>query len=336
MIVAASGSATAHFVEQFFDAAPKREELGSVSMQALPRAMLDQAKHADLVVACVNPKDARSRFDQRFIVSPRWVGSALTLPADIHSFIHRSKSLSNNLRRVRNAGMTSEVTSGSSDFAWFYHHMYRPYIVERHKSQAVIRNFHLLRRAHRRGGILWITHKGVRRAGTLFSQHENMLKLLVMGVRIDTPKHTDAAERFAIYLYLIELAQQRGCTQLDLGGSRATLNDGLLQHKRRWDARLYEKSDNYQDIVLCWNRWNPAIQRFFAATPLIFREHGGLSALTATQGNASQARRLHHTLAIDGLSRLYVVSPRTPARRIQTDDRHYTQLVFGSPDRFVI
>jgi hypothetical protein len=116
----------------------------------------------------------------------------------------------------------------------------------------------------------------------------------------------------ATYFYLITYARQEGCTRIDFGGNRPSLHDGVLRYKRKWGVALSEKSDIPYDHLVRWNRLDGVVADFLSHTSLIFRDRGGLSAISAVDHEgpvpASHAWTVHHCIWIQGLRRLYLVA----------------------------
>jgi len=103
-------------------------------------------------------------------------------------------------------------------------------------------------------------------------------------------------------------ARQHGCALTNCGGSRPSLHDGVLRHKRKWGIALCDQPGNPFALLVHWNRLGGAVADSLAHTSLIFRDRSGDSALhsldvprLATGVDALAARQ---ALWIDGLQRL--------------------------------
>jgi len=113
-------------------------------------------------------------------------------------------------------------------------------------------------------------------------------------------------------LYLVKYAKKLGFKLIDFGGSRPSLNDGVLRYKRKWGMYLYDKTDNWYNYLIYWNRFNESVASFFSGKTLIFRDHDGFSAIGLINSHKpsthTDAERIHHIMWMPGLSRLYIVA----------------------------
>jgi hypothetical protein len=169
-----------------------------------------------------------------------------------------------------------------------------------------------LQRSFRRGGLIWVQRDGERLAGVLFMRHRQTFYSLASGTANGELAPLRQGARAATYYAGIEYAHQHGCTEINYGGSRASLHDGVLRYKAKWGAALHDKPDNYFDFLVRWDSCNDVVAQFLAHTSLIFREHGGLSALHVLDdqhpGTPADAYKAHKSLWIKGLRKLYVVN----------------------------
>jgi len=190
--------------------------------------------------------------------------------------------------------------------------MYVPYMCRRHGELAVIHNVHQLRRAFRRGGMLWVQREGQRIAGGLFYQRSGVLYLVAVGTADGDPSLTKKGALAAVYFFYLQYAHRQGCTQVDLGGSPPALNDGLLRYKRKWGARLSAQPRTHYDYLIRWEQPNAQVIDYLAHRPLIFRRHRQLAAVTALKAEEvpapELAQQIHRAWSIPGLQRICVVS----------------------------
>jgi len=86
-------------------------------------------------------------------------------------------------------------------------------------------------------------------------------------------------------------------------GCRPCLHDPLFFVKRKYGAAVEDKPDNVYDLLVRWNSSAPAVMRFLAESPLIFRDGNGLSAIHADRVTP------RHKLLAPGLRRLVTLRP---------------------------
>ena len=105
------------------------------------------------------------------------------------------------------------------------------------------------------------------------------------------------------YLFSFECARSLGLTALDMRGCRPCLHDPLFFVKRKYGAAVEDKPDNAYDLLVRWNTATPALLRFLAESPLIFRDGDRLSAIHADRITPRQK------LLTPGLRRLCTIRP---------------------------
>ena len=312
MIVAGAEPWVDYLPHRFFKDPPQREVIGKVPLWTLPHILKSLWTSADLTVARLDRLSARLLFNADYLAIPEWVGSWLTVPDDLARRVRATGSIREDMRKIRREGFTAEVSHAEADFEMFYRTMYVPFIRNRHGAQAIIRNAHQLRRWFRRGGLVWVRHGGQRIAGGLVERRDNVILLRALGTADGESEPVKAGALAALYYYEIEYAHTRGCTRVDFGGSRPSLNDGVLRFKRKWGVRLVEKHDVRYDFLLHWNRLDETATTFLSQTPVIFRHQGGLSTVAAInkQAPATEADvwMAYRSMWMPGLHRLYLIA----------------------------
>jgi hypothetical protein len=297
---------------RFFAREPQRTRVGKVWVWALPHALKRHQPPADLTIAVVDRHSARLFFDEDYLAVPEWVGSWLTVPEEPKKLGRANGSVREDLRKIRNNGLQPVISHSEAEFDLFYRTMYVPFIRNRFGDFAFVSNPRYLRRRFRQGGMLWVQRGGERLAGEAFWRYKQTLYMLAMGTANGESAPMKQGALAAAYYYLIQYAGQQGCTRLDLGGSRPSLHDGVLRYKRKWGVVLSEKPDTYYDFLVRWNRLDGVVADFLSHTSLIFRDRGGLSAISGIghgePARASDAWTVHHSIWIPGLRYLYLVA----------------------------
>ena len=312
LLVAGSLDEVDYLTCRFFDDDPQRESVGKVPLWNLASTLKHLRTRADLTIARLDLLSARLLFGSDYLAVPEWVVSILTLPKDIAKLTRGNTSLKTDLRIAHRNGLTYEVTRAEEDFEEFYYKMHVPFTRKRHGKQAFIRNVYWMRRAFRQGGLIWILLGSQKISGLLFRRRGNVLQSLAMGTANGEWEHIKAGANIATDLFLLEHAKKLGCKFIDFGGSRPSLNDGVLRYKRKWAVNLIDKRDIYYDFLVFWNSFSEPVNSFLSHTPLIFRDDDGLSAIKVIDSDVpltkTETEKLHRSMWIPGLKRLYLVS----------------------------
>ena len=294
---------------RLFKGTPQRETLCCVPFWNLPRLLEEQRSSADLTIVRVDRWSARLLFGGQYLTVPEWVGMSLDLP--LRPEVMRSKSVKNDIRKVQFNRLQTVVSHRPDDFDAFYSHAYLPFVSSRHGRFTFVHDRRLMQRWFRQGGILWVQVDEQRVAGMLFSVENPTLHFQALGIPNGEHQLDRQGARSALYLLGFEHARNVNCSRMNLGGNRASLQDGVLRYKAKWGATLHDRRPQF-DLLLYWERFTPALEELLSQSTLVFRDSDGLSGLhaivagrTATPADALEAYR---RLWTDGLQRLYMIS----------------------------
>ncbi len=312
LLVAGPEPWSAYLPERLFCAPAARQPLGSFKPWALERALRHASPPADLTVIRVDYASARLFFRQRYLQVPAWVALRCR-PEDTRILARRHSALDRDLQIVRHWGLSTEITQGEDDLDYFYNKMYLPFMLQRHGDSAYIRSSPWCRGALRRGGFVWVLHKGVRVGACLFEHRGETLDLCVVGLLNGDPEWKRQGAISALYMRAVEHARAEGCQWVGLGAVRPSLTDGLLRYKAKWDSSLCKSLTNPYCFLVRWDRWNPSLEALLSNTPLIYSVAGGFSAVAVLAqpepAEQSHVESLRRSLWVNGLRSLTIVSP---------------------------
>jgi len=302
MIVAGLGSAEEYLPGLFFAGETARMDLGTTPILRLPQRLRELRKEADLTVARLDVVAARALFGKEYLHVPEWVRSVAEVPDTMAGLSNRSNSLRQDLRLTRKYGYTAVESRSEAELVEFYETMFRPHTLARHESAEYLKSLRQIKAAWRKGVLLWILLEGRRVAGIIVSARNGVLKLEALGTLTSDASLLRKGVLSAAYLRSFEYAKQLGCTQVDFGATRPSLNDSLLRYKRKWGATLDPQSANYFRLLTYWPRVSPSLSALLDAFPLVIKEKKGLAAV---HGNPAQPLPPSIT---QGLNSVYVAS----------------------------
>jgi KDO2-lipid IV(A) lauroyltransferase len=316
VLFAGSPAAAAYLAHRFFADEPVATPIATVASRHVGAELARRRAGVDLAVARIDRVTAAFALDDSWVLVPEWVGARSPVPEDVVALCRRSKSLENNLARMRRAGFRPAVSHAMEDFDLLYERMYLPSTRGRHDTEAVFTDRARLRRCFRQGGIMWALRGDERVAGLLFRVRGRTFDLIVLGTTDGARGPVADGAIFALDLFLFEHARTLGCTVLDFGGSRPSPRDGLLAYKARWDARIGASRATFYDLGLWWPRWTPALRGFLERTPLLVRQGDGLAALWYGASRAD-LHAAHHVLR--SCRRVYLVDGAEDAARAEIE-----------------
>jgi hypothetical protein len=320
IIVAGADPWIRYLPDKIFTENPRLEPIGSTWTWQLEDDLDRLSASADLVIARLDRVSARMFFsDGRWLRGPEWVALGMSMPADLEKLKRSNESVLSDVRRIQRAGLSWSVTHEDADFDAFYDQMYEPFAKNRHGEMCVVHNRAELQANFRRGGIVW-TKRGDERVGGMTyapTADEKTVLFKVLGTAGGDTGVTRDGVIAALYLFAITHAKELGFEQIDLGGTRACLADGVLRFKRKWGAGLWrrEQEIGYFDQIIGARRFDQNVMGILRPVPLVVRDAGGLSgfciadsqtSLQAADGAA--AKRAHRVNWLPGLQRLIVAS----------------------------
>lgn len=235
------------------------------------------AASADVVVRQRRP-GGRARPGE--LVFAPFLDGRLPLEASLEAQIGRVRSKAHR-RRMRGAMRSGAhrwtVSEGGEAFDLFYDRMHAPYVRARFGPRSRLDDREALRALP--GKILLVFESGTPVSGTLLVPDRAQRALLYhrngFAGGETWPPAVMARRTAALEVAVLEYARREGFRSLDLGFTRAVLNDGLFVHKRRLGCSFAVAS--YSPTFLVSIR-PEARTRVLSGLPLACLEGGGFAA----------------------------------------------------------
>lgn len=313
MIVAGLGPVEDYLPKLFFVGETERVTLVPSSVIGLPSRLRALGIQADITVARVDCVVARMFFSADYLALPEWVRSTAPVPETLAALSNRSNSLRQDLRLVRKYGYTALESKAESDLPEFYDTMFRPHTLARHESAEYLKSLRELTAVWKKGLLLWIILEGRRVGGILVSQNDKTLKLEALGTLTGDAALLRKGVLAAAYFHAFEYAKRVGCTGVDFGSTRPSLNDSLLRYKRKWGATVDAHSSNYFRLLTYWPTASPSVLALLNDFPLLFNKQGKLNVV---HGNPEAPLS---SSVIPGVSAIYVACPGTLNTKLRLD-----------------
>jgi hypothetical protein len=110
----------------------------------------------------------------------------------------------------------------------------------------------------------------------------------------------------ALDFFTLIYAYQLGCIYLDMGHSRACLDDGLLRYKRKWGAAICKKKIPQGCLLIAPITSCPAVDSFLSNVRLITLDYGQLVCRTVLPAGLNEKKLVDFlkNIWIDGLQRV--------------------------------
>jgi hypothetical protein len=184
--------------------------------------------------------------------------------------------------------------------------MYLPYLIKRHGNTALGIDYKTNLKRIESGvcDLLLVMKEKEYVAGNLIKYESDTPRMYVNGVINGNRTHLQSGVLAATYYFTCRYLQQHGYKRVNVGGSRAFLEDGVLNYKKKWGLRLtYQKKGGFilKVVSLC-----PAVREFFLKNPFIYLDgkefRGALFCDNAGSQFAEALRKVSRYSAIEGIS----------------------------------
>jgi hypothetical protein len=269
-----------YFVQLFYGDYVDSTKVGSMAVWNINKTIQFWEKRSDIVLyrdSGFQPSGAMAR---RMFNVPYYVSQAAKLPPIDGDLLaaFRDPSTVSDINKIRKAGFEYHISSDSVQLEHFYHWMYKPFILSRHRDSARIPDWPSFKRIHENMELLLISRDGELVAGALNLQTGDCYTGYANGVLNADRKLIKDGVVSAIYWFGMVEAHRRGCSTVNLGTSRPFLKNGVLAYKKKWGSQInIDENEPEFRLLVCGNQL--AAQRFFEATPFICKHGNKLVSL---------------------------------------------------------
>jgi len=280
MLAAGEERWSRYLLDRFFGSGPRESRhLGSYWPWQLPRVLRRWRDAADIAVARADRMTARLFRADEYLRVPEWIRMVAPVPTSDYDILSHDAQTA--MRTIRKNGLTWRITHDPAELGTYIARDYEPSISRRYGPDAYVRSRRWLRTAFRNGGLMWVEQTGVPIAGLLFEMSGGVFLRLTSACVYADEHLLRLGAIDATYLFGFYAARSFGLATMDMLGCRPCLHDGLFRCKRKWGGAVADKPDTVYDLLIRWNTATPAVLRFLAESPLIFRDGDGLSAVHA-------------------------------------------------------
>lgn len=218
------------------------------------------------------PNTLSSWFSKSFdFYIPGWIEGELNLPKDLLSFTKSIHSLNHDRNLITRNQLHYEVVEGLPKIYDFYHNMYLPYISQAHEDRSIIESYSYIKKMLGKSSVLFIKKEDVAVAGCLFRISKNIPRLLILGVKDGNRDYVKKGALVAIYYFAFSYLLEKGYTTVNLGKTRAFLNDGVLNYKNKWGLKVIGLSET--GFMLKVLSVTDGVKAFLSKNPFVFKDN---------------------------------------------------------------
>lgn len=188
-------------------------------------------------------------------------------------------------RKVRKYGFTCHISRDPKDFQYFYQQMYLPHTQRKFGIVAAVDPISWQSEKFGDGFLMVLDLKNQPVAATLCSIKDDTFSYWRMGVLDPDLDAARQGGQAALYLFMIQMAKEKGLKWVDLKQSRPFLNDGVFAHKRKWGSMVFPYADAESWVYYRILRYSEPVIRFFELNPAIVLTDQGLKGVVGWLGN---------------------------------------------------
>jgi hypothetical protein len=315
-VLIAAGDQTRNYLRDLlFRRGVRETALGRQWLWNLASARRARRSGCSVIVIDANPFVRRLLDEEKWFFIPLWIVGIVALP--IPEEVAKRKSIRWDLAALSKAGLSYRVSKERACFDDFYHNMYAPHATKTHGASVHLTPCDEMWSRLERGDLILLHDGNKDVAGLTILYEESRPRLWALGVRDGEPPHVQRAALSAVYPVCFEHLVANRHDSVNLGLSRAFLDDGVLGYKRKWGHKIVGTAKTR--IALRVVADTPASGALLRANPFIFeragRMYGAVFLSEQHEMTVDAVERLRKQYHHDGLSKLCLFTPEETAGR---------------------
>ncbi len=249
-------------------------------------------KDHDLLIIQTMEKICNLFKSKNNFVIPEWVGCEIDLCCDIKTRSISKRTFKSNIKKIKKNNLEYIITKDPLYFHFFYNNMYLPYISKRHSNSAVIKSFDEMKRSFENGELLLIKDGQKIIAGVIldYKVMNGIPRTMQLGVLGGDSFYVKRGALIAIYYYTIEYLKKQNFKKFNVGWSRPFFNDGVLNHKLRWGAKVVCETSNAFLFCLLSNR--KCLKTFLLNNPFFCKDKNRITLEVFSDDNLKACKNL--------------------------------------------
>jgi hypothetical protein len=232
VLFATESSTGSYLVKLFFAPGCRQEPLGHIPLCNLRRT----AARAGCQMMLPEVHYTQRPRDAHFV--PVWVHGAVELPLAV-----QNHSLKQDLRQARLHRLQVTIARDHGTLERFYHEMYVPTLAKSHGDSAVPRELEELVAGLPYSDLLLANSAAGWVGGLMLAYEKPFPRLWCLGVREGDRKYLRQGVVTTLYDFAFRHLAEAGYSRVNLGLSRAFLNDGVLRYKQKFGHKVTRTTD---------------------------------------------------------------------------------------------
>ena len=280
--------------------------------------------------------------DGSWFIIPTWVMGWVPLPPP--EKVLRNDTIRSIGRRIRTHGHEYEVTHDLERFKDYFDNMHLPYITKSYGETACLESFEEMRERCQSAGFELILLRKKSRpdifiAGCLVTHEADGPRLWSFGVRDGSLELLREGVLSSLYLFCFEHMKSKGFAEVNMGGSRPFLRDGVLTMKKRLGHSL--RRGRWEGFSLKILKLTHGTKSFLINNPFVFQTDERLHGAVFTEEPLTRetVQRLEREHFYPGLGKLllyffawdkeFKVADLPPEVAVRVEVRNASEVVSG-------
>lgn len=213
------------------------------------------------------------------------------------------------IRTTKKYKYTCEFTNDNRQLlSFFYENMYLPYISKRYNGEEIISPFNLIKRSFKKGGLLLIKDGNKYLSGSVIELNDGVFRPKFIGILNGDIRLLKKDALSSLYYFYFKFASENGFKTIDLGLSRALLNDGVLRYKTKWKTKIeFDKKRSNVFALRIFNLTEP-LKYFLVNNPFISVENNNLiSNIYLNSEGIFNEEEVNKKYRLNGISGLKII-----------------------------
>ena len=199
------------------------------------------------------------------LYAPCWVVGHVDV-ADLTNLIKGSSSIKEDMRKIRKYGLSFEISNDKDRYDEFFNDMYMPYISKAHGNRTVPISYDVMMKRMGISELLLIKREGEFIGGEILVYDGPHVRAWSLGVKNGDYSYVKMGVIGAMYYFRNGYLKEKGYRVVNVGASRAFLNDGVLQYKKKWGVTLDSAKGGMHMHVI---QKSTGVESFFRHNPFI-------------------------------------------------------------------
>jgi len=298
-------------------------KLGKFPIWKIKKLVSENEDNVDLIFLNIDCFLRHFLENNDFFIIPEWIDMEVDTSRPLgHIYNNFSHGAKRDIKKIEKFGFDYEVTKDPKKIDNFYYNMFLPHINEKHSEETPKNYLRYIKSLSKEIEVILIKEKGKDVCGGMIEQRGNKSRLPSMGVLNSDMDLIKKCVISALYYFHIVYAKERNIKSLDYGETRAFLNDGCFQFKRKWGLKAVrsEFESGIIGLKICKN--DDATKNYLMNNPFIFIKNNKFYGMFYNNKNSpttlNEIKQFFKSYYTPGLSELFIISPNGFTKECKT------------------